>query len=82
MPGDVAHTCGICGLQRDYICERCLRCEHCCGLEDVKRRLEDQHLGKWLWHCKTYKGVQLTALQCAGHGKGDYPGTSQVEQKE
>lgn len=75
---DSAHTCEICGDQRDYICERCLRCEKCCATKDRDRDLPDQHLGRFIWAVKSTKGVALRALVTAGHGKGDYPGRSKT----
>lgn len=66
--------CLVCGEARDYICERCLRCETCCALEDRKRVPPDQHLGKYIWSVFSQKGVQLVSLLTAGHGKGDFEG--------
>ncbi len=71
---DESRKCGVCGRQADYICERCLRCEQCCADRDLIRDKPEQHLGNWLWHRKSEKGVKLVALQRAGHGKGDYEG--------
>jgi hypothetical protein len=51
-----------------------LRCEKCCALEDRKRDLSQQHLGKWIWSVVSTKGVQLRSLVTAGHGKGDFEG--------
>jgi len=71
---DSARICEVCGETRDYICERCLRCEKCCAVQDKKRALPDQHLGRYIWSCVSQKGVQLRALVTAGHGKGDFEG--------
>lgn len=68
------HACGICGEARDYICERCLRCEKCCREHDKTRDKADQHLGGWLWSIQTVKGQQLLSLEATGHAKGDWPG--------
>jgi hypothetical protein len=68
------HTCDVCGGRRDYICERCLRCENCCAAHDKKRELPEQHNGRWLWSVQSMKGVQLRSLVIAGHGKGDFEG--------
>lgn len=70
-------TCFYCGENADYICERCLRCEHCDAKLDQQRDLSNQHLGKWLWHRGTQKGVQLQALAVAGHAKGDNKGKAE-----
>jgi len=72
--GKIEHTCEICGEQRDYICERCLRCENCCAQHDKTRQPAEQHLGRWIWSVSSVKGTQLRALVTAGHGKGDFPG--------
>jgi len=68
------NICEVCGSNADYICERCLRCESCCAIQDKKRQPAEQHLGKWIWSRQSQKGVQLRALVTAGHGKGDYEG--------
>src|SRR6266699_4827017 len=65
------HICEVCGSDCSFICERCLRCEHCCAEQDKKRQPGDQHLGKWIWSRQAVKGVKLRSLVTAGHGKGD-----------
>lgn len=70
MPG--GSKCTHCGEKCDYICERCTRCEKCDGAHDRTRQPADQHLGKWLYHRGSNKGVALQALVDAGHKKGDW----------
>ena len=69
-----SQLCLVCGEARDYICERCLRCESCCAQEDRRRNVSDQHLGKYIWSVFSQKGVQLVSLLTAGHPKGDFEG--------
>lgn len=74
--------CRFCHEDSDYICERCLRCEHCDPIADQKREKAEQHLNKWIWHRQTPKAKQLEALVEAGHAKGDGPSLTSGRERD